>query len=163
MPQLEPNQFIPKNVISFNERKGISNPEKYWVDFFIDDYHYEKFWVNPVNSLVNMKKFAGIVTTDYSMLPELLPGQNIWNCTRNRVIAYYLQKQGFNVIPVASWCSGADFDWCFDGLPENSSIAISSNGCLSNPYGKKILLAGVDELQKQKSPFKINYMRTFTI
>jgi len=43
MPQLEPNQFTPQNVISFNERKGISNPEKYWVDFFIDDYHYENF------------------------------------------------------------------------------------------------------------------------
>ncbi len=112
MPQLEPNQFTPQNVISFNERKGISNPEKYWVDFFIDDYHYENFWINPISSLVNMKKFAGIITTDYSML-------------------------------------------CFDGLPENSSIAISSNGCLSTPYGKKILLTGVDELQKQKSPFKI--------
>ncbi len=102
-----------------------------------------------------MKKFAGIITTDYSMLPEMLPGQNIWNCTRNRVIPYYLQKKGFNVIPVASWCSEEDFDLCFDGLPEKSSIAISTNGCLSSPYGRKTLLSGVEELQRQKTPSKI--------
>lgn len=93
MPQLDSNQFIPQNVISFNERKTVANPEKHWVDFFIDDCLYENFWKNPEKSLVNMKKFAGIITTDYSMLPEMLPGQNIWNCTRNRVVPYYLQKK----------------------------------------------------------------------
>ena len=155
MPKLAPNQFIPQEVISFNERKSVSAPEKHWLDFFIDDYHYENFWKYLRNIIGGLRNFAGIISTDYSMLPEMLPGQRIWNCTRNRIIAYFLQKQGFNVIPVASWCSKEDFDWCFDGLPEDSSIAISSNGCLSSPYGRKTLLAGVEELQRQKSPFKI--------
>lgn len=43
MPKLAPNQFIPQNVISFNERKSVSKPERHWLDFFIDDYHYETF------------------------------------------------------------------------------------------------------------------------
>ena len=107
---------------------------------------------HPEMSFKNLKRFAGIITTDYSMLPEMLPGQNIWNCTRNRVMAYYLQMKGFNIIPVASWCFESDFEWCFDGLPKNSSIAISTNGCMSSPYGKRMLLRGVKELQKQKSP-----------
>ena len=155
MPQLDPNQFIPENVISFNERNSVSKPEKHWLDFFIDDRHYESFWTYLKSRINSLKKFAGIISTDYSMLPEMLPGQRIWNCTRNRIVAYCLQKKGFNVIPVASWCSKEDFDWCFDGLPEKSSIAISSNGCLSTPYGRKTLLAGVEELQRQKSPSKI--------
>ena len=45
-----------------------------------------------------------------------------------------------------------DFEWCFDGLPEMSSIAISSNGCLSSPYSKRIFLQGVEELQMKKCP-----------
>lgn len=155
MPQLEPNQFIPENVISFNERNSVSKPEKHWLDFFIDDRLYESFWTYLKSRIKGLKKFAGIISTDYSMLPEMLPGQRIWNCTRNRIVAYCLQKRGFNVIPVASWCSEEDFDWCFDGLPEKSSIAISSNGCLSTPYGRKTLLEGVEELQRQKSPSKI--------
>ncbi len=152
LPKLEPTQVVPENVISFNERKRILKPEEYWVDFFIDDALFENFWNHPEISFSNLKKFKGIITPDYSMLPEMLPGQRIWNCTRNRVMAYYLQQQGFNIIPVASWCSEEDFEWCFDGLPENSSIAISSNGCKSSPYGYKMFLKGVEELQKQKTP-----------
>lgn len=152
LPQLAPTQEIPENVISFNERNGVKNPNKHWVDFFIDDILFENFWKNPHSSIKNLKKFKGIISTDYSMLPEMLPGQRIWNCTRNRVMAYYLQQQGFNVIPVASWCLESDFEWCFDGLPENSSIAISTNGCMSSSYSKRILFMGIEELQKQKSP-----------
>lgn len=151
-PMLAPTQAVPTKVISFNERKSISNKEDYWVDFFIDDMLFEKFWNHPEVSFENLKKFAGIITTDYSILPEMLPPQRIYNCMRNRVMAYYLQQNGFNIIPVASWCLESDFEWCFDGLPEKSSIAITTNGCMSSPYGKRILLRGIEELQKQKSP-----------
>lgn len=152
LPQLVPTQYIPQNVISFNERSHITDPQNHWVDYFIDDVLFENFWNHPEISFNQLRKFAGIITTDYSMFPEMLPGQKIWNCTRNRVMAYYLQINGFRVIPVASWCSVEDFSWCFDGLPSHSSIAVSSNGCLSSPYGKQMLLRGIDELQTQKHP-----------
>lgn len=152
LPQLASTQFIPDKVISFNERKNIKDPEDYWIDFFINDYYFESFWNAPGRSLNNLRKFKGIITPDYSMIPAMLPGQIIWNCTRNRVMAYYLQRKGFNIIPVASWCGVDGFDWCFDGLPEKSSIAISNNGCLSSPYSRRIFLKGVEELQKRKQP-----------
>ena len=152
LPQLKATQAIPENVISFNERNSIKKPEKHWVDFFIDDVLFENFWNHPEVSFSNLRRFKGIITTDYSMKPEMLPGQLIWNCTRNRVMAYYLQKQKFNDIPVATWCFESDFEWCFDGLPEHSTIAISTNGCKSEPYSLKIFMLGVEELYKQKSP-----------
>ena len=40
MPQLQETQAIPRNVISFNERKSIINPTDKWIDFFIDDYKF---------------------------------------------------------------------------------------------------------------------------
>ena len=152
LPQLDPTQAVPQNVISFNERKSISHPEKCWVDFFIDDTLFENFWNHPEVSFSNLKRFEGVITTDYSMLPEMLPGQIIWNCTRNRAMAYYLQQEGFNIVPTASWCTEEDFEWCFDGLPENSSIAITTNGCMSSPYGRRMLLAGTEELYRRKAP-----------
>ena len=155
LPQLKPNKLIPQNVISFNERKGIKKPSEHWVDFFVDDDLFEGFWNHPEISFGNLHRFAGIIATDYSMYPEMLPGQRIWNCTRNRVMAYYLQENGFDVIPVASWSSEEDFEWCFDGLPDDSSIAVSSNGCMSSPYSKRLFLSGIEELQKTKHPYKI--------
>lgn len=65
-------------------------------------------------------------------------------------MAYYLQSKGFDVVPVATWCEVDDFDWCFDGLPEESSIAISTNGCMSSTYSKYIFLKGVEKLQLRK-------------
>lgn len=152
LPQLAPTQSIPHDVISFNERSGISHPDKHWLDFFIDDQLFENFWNHPEVSFSKLKRFEGIITTDYSLLPEMLPGQIIWNNTRNRVMAYYLQENGFNIIPTASWCTPDDFEWCFDGLPTGSSIAVSTNGCMSSPYGKRVFLQGVDELYLQKKP-----------
>ncbi len=152
LPQLKPTQAIPSQVISFNERNSIKCPSNYWVDFFIDDALFEGFWNHPEMSFDHLRRFAGVITPDYSMLPEMLPAQRSWNCTRNRVMAYYLQQNGFNIIPVASWCEENDFEWCFDGLPIGSSIAISTNGCLSSPYSHNILLQGVKELYRQKSP-----------
>lgn len=152
MPKLFQNNFIPSNVISFNQRNSVKNPENYWLDFFIDDSLFERFWNNPKRYIPPLKKFAGVIATDYSMYPELLPAQQMYNCARNRVSAYFLSKEGLNVIPTASWSNEKSFEWCFDGLPENSSIAISSNGCLSNKFSKRMFLLGVDELQKRKNP-----------
>lgn len=152
MPQLAPVQWIPHDVVSYSEWAGIRHPEKHWLDFFIDDAKFENFWNTMEQRLPKLRKFEGVITTDYSMLPEMLPGVRLWNATRNRVTAYFLQQQGLRVIPVASWCGEEDFDWCFDGLPEESSIAVSTNGCLSSPYGRRIFLAGVEELQRQKHP-----------
>lgn len=81
-----------------------------------------------------------------------LNSQQKWALRSSLIQRYQLQQQGFNIIPVASWCIESDFEWCFDGLPENSSIAITTNGCMSSPYGKRMLLRGVEELQKQKAP-----------
>ena len=142
-------------MTSFSEIRKIKKPADYGIDFFIDDYKYECFWNNPERYLSKLRAFQVIISTDYSMLPEMLIGQRLWNCTRNRIMAYYLQERGFKVIPVASWCTEEDFQWCFDGLPIDSSIAISSNGGLANPYGKRMLLRSIEELQLQKSPFKI--------
>ena len=73
LPQLESTQAIPSKVICFNERNGIINPKEYWVDFFIDDVLFENFWNHPEKSFGNFRHFAGIITTDYSMFPEMLP------------------------------------------------------------------------------------------
>lgn len=152
LPQLEPTQFIPHEVVGFNERSSVRNPKAHWIDFFIDDIHFECIWNRADFYLEKLAKFDGVITPDFSMLPEMVPGQIIWNNTRNRVLAYYMQKHNINIIPTASWCYRSDFDWCFDGLPEDSSIAVSTNGCKSSPYGLNTFMRGVEELYRQKNP-----------
>jgi len=59
---------------------------------------------------------------------------------RNREIDYYLQSNGINVIPVVSYAYPRDFEWCLDGLPPNSSVAISTNGSMQNFVSYKMFI-----------------------
>lgn len=156
LPKIESTQFIPKDVISFNEKKQLKLNDDRWLDFFIDDALFECFWKNADKYEKVIKRAKGIITTDFSLYPELLPGNRIWNVTRNRILAYHMQAHmKLNIIPVASWCNKDDFDWCFDGLPKKASIAISSNGCKSSPYGMRMLLEGIDAMQQILKPTHI--------
>ena len=173
LPQLQPQKHIPHDVISFNERNSVKDPENHWIDFFIDDIAFESFWDaqylgvrdstvllerywNRMNQyMTKLKQFDGVIATDYSLLPEMLPDQSNWNCARNHITAWNLEKAGIPTIPVASWRDLPDLEWCFDGFAENSSIAISTNGCLSSHWGKGLLLEGTKELVIQKKPYAI--------
>lgn len=173
LPQLAPQRLLPHDVVSFNERNTVSNPSAHWLDFFVDDTQFECCWNELERGIVcdspvdhdawrsvdryipQLMRFEGVIGTDYSMFPEMLPDQRNWNCARNRVFAYRMQRHGIPCIPVASWCSEEDWEWCFDGLPEESSIAVSTNGCCRRPETRRLFRRGIDELVRRKSPWAI--------
>ena len=102
-PILQPTQFIPDNVISFNERNHIKNPSNYCLDHFIYDYFFEPVWNNCDKYLNRYRQFKTIITTDFSAYRDSPLWERKYNIGRNRTIAYYLQRKGINIIPVASW------------------------------------------------------------
>ena len=46
-------------------------------------------------------------------------------------MAYYANKD-IDVIPSVGWSDERSYTFCFEGLPINSTLAISTNGCLSS-------------------------------
>ena len=151
-PELQPTNIIPDKVIGFNEKNSVKDLSNYYLDHFIDDYHFESVWGNCDKYLEKYRQFKGVITTDFSVYRDMPLWVRKYNVGRNRTIAYHLQKNGINVIPVASWAYLEDFDWCLDGLPKESSVAISTNGCMSNFISKNVFLDGVDELQRILHP-----------
>lgn len=96
--------------------------------------------------------FKGIISPDFSLYPEMSEIEKIYNCRKSRVVAYYMQELGLNIIPSLAWSCKGDFEWCLDGIPPNSSVAISTNGCKSESYSKKIFIDGVKEIQERLKP-----------
>ena len=154
MPKVIGTKYLPVDPVSFTERNNVI-PSEHTLDFFIDDIFVECLWSNADKYIPLLRKFANVITTDFSMYPEMLPAQREWNCTRNMAMAYYMQINGVKIIPAASWCDPGDFSWCFDALPNESSIAVSNNGCLSNPESMEIFLLGTMELIKRKKPYML--------
>lgn len=151
-PKLQATQFIPENVISFNERSRVKCPSNYCLDHFIYDYFFEQVWNNCDKFIEIYRKFKTIITTDFSAYRDAPLWERKYNVGRNRAIAYYLQKNGINIIPVASWAYMEDFEWCLDGLPKHASIAISTNGCMKNFISHSVLIDGIAELQEILEP-----------
>ena len=153
---------LPKEdeVITFSEilsskyRDKLSN---YWVDMFNNDVVIERFWKNPKKYLLLLKQAKGVIAADYSVMKGLLLTDNIYNVQRNRISAFMLEREKILTIPVASWIDEESFEWCFDGLPHHSIIAVSFNGCLKGECksAKEAFINGVFELNRRKSPSTI--------
>lgn len=139
---------------AFNIFKS-SNDKACWVHFFIDDYQFERIWKRPTQYINLFKQSQGIISTDFSMYRDMPKAIQIYNCYRNRALARFYQKQGIKVIPAIGWSDEESFDWCFDGIPQGSAVAISSNGCLQNSVSKQNFIKGFNKMVEVLKPCQV--------
>ena len=78
----------------------------------------------------------------------------IWNRYRNRALAYYMWLNDVNIIPTVGWSNRESYDWCFDGLPKYSTLAVSTNGCFSKE-GKECYRNGFKEMCRRLEPNRV--------
>ncbi len=163
MPTLKPCLCAkPRNPIPFHMAKSANATSDRWFHFFEDDYQFERIWNRPESYLMMLKRFEGGITPDFSMYIDMPKAQQIWNCWRNRAMAYWMQNNGLNVIPNACWGDEESLNWAFDGLPSDSVLALTTQGCMQKTdYRKQILVNGIHELIRQKHPIKIVIYGTF--
>lgn len=62
---------------------------------------------------------------------------------------------GLIVIPTVSWALESSFDFCFDGLPKNATLAISTIGIKKHEEQFEVWKNGVDEMIKRLTPKRI--------
>ncbi|MCD7722730.1 MAG: DUF4417 domain-containing protein [Clostridiales bacterium] len=151
-PKIKKTSFIPCNVIPFNMAKSQSSPQNKWVHFFVDDYQFERLWNAPKKYINILSKFDGVITPDFSMYIQMPKAQRIWNCYRNRATACWLQNNGLNIIPVAEWAEYSDFEWCLDGLPLNSNLAIGLYGSQKDSKSRYSLIKGLELICNRLEP-----------
>ena len=68
------------------------------------------------------------------------------NTYLNRAVAFYLQKHGISVIPNVRWSDESSFLYCFNGIPKNSIVAISTHGCIHTRDQKEMFKKGLAEM-----------------
>lgn len=64
------------------------------------------------------------------------------------------------IIPTISWSTPDSFEWCFDGEPEGSTVAVSSVGCMNSKEKKTLFLAGYEEMVRRLQPEMIIFYGT---
>lgn len=135
---------IPKELIPFNYAK--SHADKHvGVHFFIDDYQFERIWRFPDRYISLLMEYECVFTPDFSLYVDMPLSLKIYNVYRNRVLGHYWQQQGINVVPTLQWANYRTFDFCFDGIEQGGTVAVSTLGAAKNPISKGYWIAGMQK------------------
>ena len=155
-PEIRPvHDCFVDEIIPFNFAKGRYDPAHCGIHFFIDDYQFERVWNRPDSYLSMLSRFGLVFTPDFSVYSDFPKAIQIYNHYRKHWLGAYWQQNGIYVIPTISWSDQNSFEWCFDGEPVGSIVAVSSVGTQKNPRAKELFDLGFQEMLTRLEPEKI--------
>lgn len=140
-------------LVAFHSAMIEKEPKDKVYHFYEDDYQFERFWKSPSKYIPKLRQFRFGISPDYSVYLDMPRSQQIWNCWRNRVSAYNMQRKGLRIVPNVSWSDYESLEWALNGIPEHSALGVTTQGCMGYDYVcKQALLNGLHELVIQKYP-----------
>lgn len=155
IPQIEAVEFDNAEFIGFNYAKNQKEPENKAVHFFLDDYQFIRVWNNPDGYINILQRFRYVLTPDFSLYMDFPRALQIYNHYRKHWLGAYWQMHGIKVIPTICWSDRESFEWCFDGEPAHSVVAVSSVGTQNSKEKKQLFLDGYMEMVKRLEPVQI--------
>ncbi len=152
IPQIQPTSYDGVDWIGFNYAKGEKDMANKGVHFFLDDYQFNRLW-SYIDRYVDMlSQFKYVLSPDFSTYTDFPKAIQIYNHYRKHWVGAYLQEAGIKVIPTISWSTPDSFEWCFDGEPTNSVVAVSSIGAANSKAKKKLFLTGYNAMIERLHP-----------
>ena len=149
MPIIYKDDIIPRDLIGFNYAKT-SKSKDLGIHFYIDDYQFERVWVEPSKYVDMLSKYECILSPDFSLYLDMPLPMKIWNTYRGRYIGQYYQKRGIKCVPTLSWGDEDTFDFAFEGIEKNSIISVSTLGVMKSNQAKEFWEYRSKILQKQE-------------
>ena len=123
-------EAAPKAVIGYDHRKDVHDMET-WLHFYVDDYRFLPLYQPQRRQeiLRVLKTYGGVFGVDHSVYRNLPLPEQRYSVYLNRVTDHWFEREGIRVVPNVSWGDERSYDFCFEGLPDGTSIAVSSHGC----------------------------------
>lgn len=156
MPEIKPTHTTGDKMLRFMDWKEIDDPENYIAHFYYDDYKFINAWREPEKYIERLRQFKAVVSPDFSLYTDFPRALQILSCYRRQWCGAYWNTQGIDVIPDVVWGDADSFDYCFDGIPKGSTVAVSTVGVRNdkewNNAEGDLFKAGYDEMMKRLEP-----------
>ncbi|MDO4570285.1 MAG: DUF4417 domain-containing protein [Planctomycetia bacterium] len=153
IPCVFPETVCVQRLVAFNKIRSFQEVTKnIGVHFFLDDYQFERVWNKPERYAKMLAGFACVLSPDFSMYADMPLAMQIWNHYRKMAVSQVLQNQGITVVPTLNWSTEESFQFCFDGMPKNGTIAVSSVGCCKNSSVREKWTRGMNEAVGRLKP-----------
>ena len=156
LPKIRTSSLLPEKVVTFSKamRQGYKDFDC-WVVFYEYDDNFERLWHNPKKYINKLKKFKGVIAPDFSLYRNMPLVMQMWNTYRGRALAAWLQDNGIEIIPNIRFNDERTYDFCFDGIERDKTVAVGTHGCIKKKADKEIFKNGLAELVKRLSPKNI--------
>lgn len=157
IPEILPEHNFDTDTefVAFNYALGDKKREKHGVHFFVDDYQFDRVWNNPEAYINMFKQYKYVLSPDFSMYTDWPKAIQIYNHYRKHWVAAYLQECGVTVIPTVGWSDESSFEWCFDGEPRESIVAVCSRGCANSKANTEAFNKGFLAMMETLNPTKV--------
>lgn len=151
LPSLSAVRTVPESLTEFRRLQSPSAKNQF-IHFYLDDKKFKCIYENPHRYINWFKRFAGIIGFDFSIHAECPMYKQIENFGKSRELSFWFSKQGIPVIPNVRWGLEETYGWCFDGLPENSTLAVSTLGCSRNRLDRQMFVNGLWTMIERLKP-----------
>lgn len=142
-------KLIACSDTKYNEKE---ENKEYGVHFFVDDYRFSGIYDNPERTLKKYSQYKFLLTPDFSTYSDMNLWRQLESVAKNRWVGAYWQSKGLTVIPTISWGLSQSFEFCFDGIEENSVVAIGMIGCKKSRIA---FMRGYNEMLERLNPCQI--------
>lgn len=132
IPQMRATQVTCDKMLRFCDWRGCEDPENYVAHFYYDDYKFMSAWREPEKYIERLRRFKAVVSPDFSLYTDFPRALQILSCYRRQWVGAYWQMQGLEVIPDVVWGDKESFNYCFEGIPRKSTVAVSTVGVKNN-------------------------------
>lgn len=120
------------------------------IHFFQEDDIFAFLEKDPYKRVDRLKQYAFVLSPDFSIYPEMPIWRQMQSIAMSRYVGACWQKAGLTVIPTIAWGTDARcFEFCFDGIPQRATVAVSTVGC--KDY-KREFLYGYAKMRKALQP-----------
>ena len=124
------------------------------VHFFKDDnrfecFYYEKNEDRDLDRIKKLAQYSAVCTPDFSVYPDMPLPEQQKQVFKNRWCGAHWQDKGLLVVPTVTWADERSFAFCFDGLPQHATLAVSTVGC--KQYRKQFL-RGYEKMMEVLQP-----------
>jgi len=152
IPIIQPEQYEPVEFIGFNYAKSCKDRNNHGVHFFLDDYQFERVWSQLKRYTEMLSQFQAVLSPSFSLYTDWPKAVQIWNMYRRHYVAAYMQMYGVKIYPTIMWSDYSSIEWCFEGEPKNSCVAVESLGTQKHEYSKKLFMYGYDAMLEILQP-----------
>jgi len=145
----------PNEIVAFDDVGRATNSRLAAAHFYKSDDKFIKYLYEPSLLVQRLSQFGYVLTPDISLSPTMGRWQKVGLTVLSRQVGSIWEDHGLNVIPSLRWVEVDDCDFVFEGVPKQTSVAVSSYGLISDSLLRENFTAGLVKLLTELQPSSV--------